>query len=87
MCALTPVILIFIACAISSNSSGCAGQLTFGGADRNCALLGFVHMRTILYFGLRYPSGSVSEARWQAFLRNEVTPCFLEGLMVWEANG
>jgi Protein of unknown function (DUF3574) len=40
-----------------------------------------------MYFGLTRPSGSVSEAEWQAFLRNEVTPRFLDGLTVLEADG
>ncbi|MGH7825351.1 MAG: DUF3574 domain-containing protein [Candidatus Binatia bacterium] len=44
-------------------------------------------MRTTLYFGLARPAGNVSEAEWQAFLREEVTPRFPEGLTVWEADG
>jgi hypothetical protein len=44
-------------------------------------------MRTTLYFGLTHRSGNVTESQWQAFLRNEVTPRFPQGLTVWEANG
>jgi hypothetical protein len=44
-------------------------------------------MRTTLYFGLTRPAGSVSEAEWQTFLREDVTPRFPDGLTVWEADG
>jgi Protein of unknown function (DUF3574) len=44
-------------------------------------------MRTTLYFGLTHPKGTVSEAEWQAFLRDEVTPRFPDGLTVVEADG
>ena len=45
------------------------------------------HIRTTLYFGLTRPTGTVSEKEWQAFLRDQVTPRFPDGLTVWEANG
>ena len=44
-------------------------------------------LRTILYFGLARPAGTVSEAEWQAFVRDEVTPGFPEGLTAWEVDG
>ena len=44
-------------------------------------------MRTTLYFGLAHPLGKVSESQWQAFLRDEVTPRFPDGLTVWQADG
>ena len=40
-----------------------------------------------MYFGLTRPAGNVSESEWQAFLREEVTPRFPEGLTVLEADG
>lgn len=41
-----------------------------------------------LYFGLAIPSGGeVDEAQWRAFLRDEVTPRFPQGLSVVEAAG
>jgi len=52
-----------------------------------CGPLGAGHMRTTLYFGLSHPTGSVSEPQWQAFLRQQVTPLFPDGLTVWEADG
>ena len=53
----------------------------------SCGQLGSDHMRTTLYFGLSHPSGNISENQWRAFLRDEVTPRFPDGLTVWEANG
>ena len=40
-----------------------------------------------MYFGLTRPAGKISEAEWQTFLRDEVTPRFPEGLTVIEADG
>jgi len=40
-----------------------------------------------MYFGLTRPLGKVSEAQWQSFLREKVTPRFPDGLTVWEAKG
>jgi len=44
-------------------------------------------LRTILYFGLARPAGTITEQEWQAFVRQEVTPRFPEGLTVWEVDG
>lgn len=65
-------------------STGCALQAQ--DTDR-CAPLGTSHTRTTLYFGLTHKGGTVSETEWQAFLQNEVTARFPDGLTVWEANG
>jgi len=41
-----------------------------------------------LFFGLSTPSGGqISEAEWNTFLRDEVTPRFPQGLSVVEAAG
>ncbi len=40
-----------------------------------------------LYFGLDKPQGSVSDAEWNQFLSEEVTPRFPDGLTVWDAKG
>lgn len=45
------------------------------------------YQRTILYFGLARPAGTVSEEEWQVFVRDEVTPRFPDGLTIWEVNG
>jgi hypothetical protein len=44
-------------------------------------------MRTTMYFGLAHPTGVVSEAEWQTFLREDVTPRFPDGLTVLEGAG
>jgi hypothetical protein len=57
------------------------------GAIQPCAPLGTAYMRTTLYFGLTRPTGTVSEAEWQTFLREDVTPRFPDGLTVLEGDG
>ena len=54
---------------------------------QSCAPLGTAYMRTTLYFGLTRPTGTVSEAEWQTFLQEEVTPRFPNGLTVLEGAG
>jgi hypothetical protein len=49
--------------------------------------MGSAYARTTLYFGLSRPSGVVPDAQWKAFLREEVTSRFPQGLTVWEADG
>ncbi|MDY7015427.1 MAG: DUF3574 domain-containing protein [Cyanobacteriota bacterium] len=45
-------------------------------------------IREELYFGLSLPDGNtLSEAQWQQFLREEITPRFREGLTVIDAYG
>jgi hypothetical protein len=45
-------------------------------------------VRTELYFGQSIPSGGqVSDAQWDAFLRDEITPRFPDGLTVLTARG
>jgi hypothetical protein len=57
-----------------------------GAADSGCGP-GTAYTRTTLYFGLSRPAGTITDADWQAFLREQVTPRFPEGLTVWEADG
>jgi hypothetical protein len=41
-----------------------------------------------LFCGLSIPGGGeVSEEQWRAFVRDEVTPRFPDGLTVWRAEG
>jgi hypothetical protein len=56
-------------------------------AQPDCAPSGTTYLRTTLYFGLSRPAGTIAEKEWLAFLREQVTPRFPEGLTVWEANG
>jgi hypothetical protein len=60
---------------------------TVAAGSQSCAPLGTAYMRTTLYFGLARPSGMISEAEWQTFLRDDVTPRFPDGLTVLEGNG
>ncbi len=47
-----------------------------------------VSMRTELYFGRNIPTGgTVSDAQWQQFLNDYVTPAFPDGLTVLDASG
>jgi|ERR1035441_5034404 hypothetical protein len=55
--------------------------------DLNCTAAASAYTRTTLYFGLAQKHGMVSEADWQAFLLEQVTPRFPTGLTVWEALG
>jgi glyoxylase-like metal-dependent hydrolase (beta-lactamase superfamily II) len=42
----------------------------------------------VLYFGRSIPGGGrVTDADWEAFLGQVVTPLFPDGLTVWEAHG
>ena len=40
-----------------------------------------------LYFGTATPDGVVSDEKWAAFLRDDVTPRFPDGLTTWTASG
>ena len=85
---LTPAVLIALCSALSVHTPGRASQaVTQGDAAMSCAPLGSAFLRTTLYFGLNRPTGMVSDSQWRAFLRDEVTPRFPQGLTVWEANG
>jgi len=56
-------------------------------APAQCAPIGNAYTRTTLYFGLNRKTGNISGGQWKAFLRDEVTPRFPQGLTVWEAGG
>ena len=40
-----------------------------------------------LYLGTRTPHGPITSSQWSAFLSDEVTPRFPDGLTVWDAKG
>ena len=56
-------------------------------ATSSCGPSGSGHVRTTLYFGLTRPKGTISEDEWRAFVRDQVTPRFPDGLTVWQAEG
>ena len=80
---------VLIAAIVSSGGCGVARPpaMESAGDAQTCGPLGTAYMRTTLYFGLARPSGIISEAEWQTFLREDVTPRFPEGLTVLEGSG
>jgi hypothetical protein len=82
---LTPLLVIVTGLAISDQPASRA-QVE-AAKPPACSPAGAAYTRTTLYFGLSHPYGSVSETQWRAFLREQVTPRFPDGLTVWEANG
>jgi hypothetical protein len=74
-----------------------AAGLTFGaGAGAaaaktpasDCSAPATVQTRSMLFFGMSRPKGGmVSEDQWQAFLKDEVTPRFPDGLTVLDGRG
>jgi hypothetical protein len=51
------------------------------------ALRGPAYVQDTLYFGMSTPSEPLSPAEWKAFVDNEVTPRFPDGLTQWGAQG
>lgn len=84
---LSVVVSILTLSAFMPQPPGHGAQAQSTNNTTICEASGSNQMRTTLYFGLSHPSGFISESQWQAFLRNEVTPRFPNGLTVWEANG
>jgi hypothetical protein len=80
------LIALYFACTASPPTR--ASQAAAPGmASRSCGPSGTAYTRTTLYFGLTRPAGVVSQSQWKAFLRDQVTPRFPDGLTVWEADG
>lgn len=74
------------ACAAASPAASPAPAAA--AAAWSCALPAEPHLRSTLFFGLLRPGGAlVSEAEWQGFLREQVTPRFPHGLSVWRVEG
>jgi hypothetical protein len=72
-----PVLLLTLLAA-------CAAQ----GRVQDCAEGAFPMARLELYFGTQRPGGApVADAEWAAFLDQEVTPRFPDGLTVLDGNG
>jgi hypothetical protein len=68
-----------------------AGTTTVGSGPAvaaDCAAGAFPMARLELYFGTQRPGGApVTDAEWAAFLDEEVTPRFPDGLTVLTGNG
>lgn len=72
-----PVVLLALLAA-------CTAQ----GRSQDCGEGAFPMARLELYFGTQRPGGApVTDAEWAAFLDEEVTPRFPDGLTVLEGNG
>jgi len=79
---LCTAILLLVSAAASAQQ-----QLPIVPADGACGSLGSSYTRTTMYFGLNRKGGNISGSQWKAFVRDEVTPRFPQGLTVWEAGG
>jgi hypothetical protein len=77
------------ALAVSAGLAACAGGAAQGPAPvARCEVGDSAMVRDVLYFGRNRPSdGTVSDAEWQAFLNEVVTPRFPAGLTVIAASG
>jgi hypothetical protein len=73
-------------CALSLAAGSPAAAQGFS-VVMDCGPTSTAQIRTMLFFGLSKPKGSVSELEWQLFLRDEVTPRFPDGLTAWDARG
>ena len=67
--------------------SGCASQSSLLRTPVAGISARGVLVSDTLYFGTQKPHGTVGRGEWEAFLREEVTPRFPEGLTTWEAEG
>ena len=79
--------LFFLLLLLSLPLEGCATD----GNSRPIAPFqnrqGSILISDTFFFGLSTSRGPVSQAEWDAFLRDIVTPRFPDGLTYWEANG
>ncbi len=80
------VLLLLLCAELSVRAPGQSTQPP-SSSETMCGPLGTAYTRTTLYFGLNRRAGNISENQWKAFLRDEVTPRFPQGLTVWEAGG
>lgn len=72
--------------ALSLLPAGCAGLAS--GPGGACLDGESAWTRETLYFGRTRPGGAgISDAEWQAFLAEDVTPRFPDGLTVIDADG
>jgi len=82
-----PLLILLMACSAMSVHPPAAAQSPEPPPAASCGPQGSSYTRTTLYFGLNRKTGTISEAQWRAFLRDQVTPRFPQGLTVWEAGG
>ena len=76
---MAPGFLLPIAAVVLASLCGCA----LPAADQTCAS-GFT---TRLYLGQDTPAGAVTDAQWERFVEESVTPQFPEGFTVMQGRG
>ncbi len=72
------VLHVALTCALA----GCAAV-----SGPPCTATERVAISEWLYFGTAKPGGVVSDAEWDAFLRDSVSPRFAQGFTHWPASG
>lgn len=85
---LSMVLLLGLVAGCAAPAIAPGGSTLHGDAAHPAATRGWVETR--LYFGLglvERPDGGVSEQAWRAFLDQEVTPRFPDGLSVIDVYG
>jgi len=73
-----------------ASALGCSAELrrVDPGTGVICDLADTAMLRDVLYFGRNLPAGgTISDAEWQGFLNEVVTPRFPDGLTVLDATG
>ena len=81
---------LFLALALVTGVAACAGRATPATLTPTtvCEVGDSVMVRDVLYFGRNRPTGGVvTDAAWQSFLDQVVTPRFPTGLTVIAATG
>ena len=81
---VAPLLVLLLASSLNSRPPAVPSAVP---AAAPCGDIGTLQTRTTLYFGLGRKAGTITEAQWQAFLRDEVTPRFPQGFTVWQADG
>jgi uncharacterized protein DUF3574 len=76
----TATVLLLAGCSANPAPAPSPGALS-------CAVGDSAVVRETLYLGRNRPGGAVSDAEWQRFLTEVVTPRFPQGLTVLEASG
>jgi hypothetical protein len=80
-----PLCRSFLSVLLLALLAACA---TPAGSQAGCAEGAYPMARLELYFGTQRPGGApVTDAEWSAFLDEEVTPRFPDGLTVLQGNG
>ena len=84
----TPISMRLVCATLAFAVAACSGVPARRAAAPSCEAGDQAMVRDTLYFGRNVPGGgAVTDAQWQAFLDDTVTPRFPGGLTVVEATG